>query len=230
MDPLDLIIYNIREKLGCNGLRNLTDLAHMRQETLEKRLLSTRRTLSSQSIASIYSAWLSERICQKPLANPQPVVEKMCSLLRRAGCERKSVLNIWMDCAEGQSRMHWQTPILKASLRGIGECIMNSFPQGGNSTPETSWLDSVRRAERSPSKNRGRSRSPCKPRYEPRSFGDSYRPPRSSRSPLPRMERSRPSNTEQQRLQTKASERSKTYFYDVDKRVSTLYAFSFTKH
>lgn len=215
-----MIIYNIREKLGCNGLRNLTDLAQMRQETLEKRLFSSRRNLSSQNIASIYAAWLSQRICQKQLGNPRPVVEKMCSLLWQAGCEVKSVLTIWMDCAAGQSIVHWQTPALQKTLQGIGDFLVNAFPRGADSTSQTSLLDYVHQAEQSPSKNRGRSRSPRKPRYEPRSFGDSYRPHR-SRSPLAMMDRSRPSDAEQQRLQTKADGPWRTLFSDVAKGVST---------
>ncbi len=217
MDPLKLIVRNARDKLGCNGLRNLTDLAQMRQETLEKRLVAAGRSLSCQNMASIYSAWLSEKICQKPLEDARAIVAKMCLLLWRAGCQMKLALDVWLDCAEGQARMTWQTPVITTALHSIGEVIFALFPRGEKGPQETSLLKAVRSAERPSPKNRDRSRSPRKPMYSLRSSGDSYRPRRSPRPPLSGTEPSQGANSSQQclPLQTTTDESWKAYFYDV---------------
>ncbi|KAK3177825.1 hypothetical protein K4F52_009429 [Lecanicillium sp. MT-2017a] len=220
MDPLEKILRNAREKLGCNGLRNMTDLAQMRQETLEKRLISAGRRLSCKNMASIYSAWLSERICLKPSEETRGIVERMCLLLWRAGCEMKLALDVWMDCAEVQARMPWQTPTVRAALHGIGELIFTVFQNGAKGVADPGLLKEVASVERlSSPKYRSRSRSPRKNVRDFRSRGDSQRrralpPPSASRVEAgPASNRSKPSMP----LRTETNEPWKAYFYDVVK-------------
>lgn len=220
MDPLEKILRNTREKLGCNGLRNMTDLAQMRQETLEKRLISAGRRLSCKNMASIYSAWLSERICLKPSEETRGIVERMCLLLWRAGCEMKLALDVWMDCAEVQARMPWQTPTVRAALHGIGELIFTVFQNGAKGVADPGLLKEVASVERlSSPKYRSRSRSPRKNVRDFRSRGDSQRRRALPQPSASRVEAGPASNRSKSSmpLRTETNEPWKAYFYDVVK-------------
>lgn len=99
MDPLDVLLVNARDKMGCNGLRNLQDLAQMRQDTLEKRLGASQHKQTVRNILSIYTAWLWEKAYSSPPHEMPTIVEKWCKFLWEIGCTRDRALEAWNTVA-----------------------------------------------------------------------------------------------------------------------------------
>lgn len=99
MDHLDVLLVNARDKMGCNGLRNLRDLAQMRQDTLEKRLGASQHKQTVRNILSIYTAWLWEKAYSFPPHEMPAIVEKWCKFLWEIGCTRDLALEAWNTVA-----------------------------------------------------------------------------------------------------------------------------------
>ncbi|KAM4056862.1 hypothetical protein HRG_003725 [Hirsutella rhossiliensis] len=99
MDSRDEILRNVREVLGCNGVRRLEDLAPMRQETIERRLTAAASKLQPASMASIYATWLQEQAYSGCAAPPAAVVDRWCHYLARRGCGKAMLQVIWMQAA-----------------------------------------------------------------------------------------------------------------------------------
>ena len=103
MDHPALILQNIIEKVGCNGVRNFGDLGNMRQETIERRLKSPslQDCLTSRNIMSIYCVWLVDQIRRvgNEGSGGTTAVQGFCSFLKARGCRSGDVMRCWDACA-----------------------------------------------------------------------------------------------------------------------------------
>ncbi|KAF7557342.1 hypothetical protein G7046_g6069 [Stylonectria norvegica] len=99
MDPDHVVIKNVRDVVGCNGVRNFTDLGKMKQITLEKRLTAARPKLSSSSMMSIYAVWVRDQTFRVGGAERTYLVKVWCDYLASWGCPPRMVLSLWEDFA-----------------------------------------------------------------------------------------------------------------------------------
>ncbi|CAH0048769.1 unnamed protein product [Clonostachys solani] len=97
MDPVREILFNCCNMLGFQGVRNLKDLGIMKQATLEKKLRKNGQRLESNSIASIYMAWMAEHIAKSPSWEEGTPAWKMCMYLKDSGCGGIDAVRIWND-------------------------------------------------------------------------------------------------------------------------------------
>lgn len=98
MDPDRLILENLHSALGCNGMRNFSDLGRMRQSRLEERLDNARSKLSPQNIASIYARWLQRHTLGIEREDAEKVVDAWCKYLAKIGWHKGNAQFIWLEC------------------------------------------------------------------------------------------------------------------------------------
>ncbi|XWW99563.1 hypothetical protein V2A60_007573 [Cordyceps javanica] len=126
MDDLKTLLLNARDRLGCSGLRNLSDLAQMRLETLEKRIAGAQHQLTVRNTLSIYAAWLWKKaFCIVP-KDLYLIIEKWCVYLWGIGCTREMARVAW---TQAQTMLGPMTAAQIGSLHmKIGSAITNQFP------------------------------------------------------------------------------------------------------
>lgn len=99
MDPQKTVLGNLRNVVGCNGLRTIVDLGIMKQATLERRLADTLGKLPVRSIASIYALWLRQNMGK--LAEDLRLAEavhRCCDYLVHDGCDRDIAIQVFQAC------------------------------------------------------------------------------------------------------------------------------------
>lgn len=129
MDRLETLLGNAREKLGCSGLRNLRDLAQMRQETLEKRLGGSQHRLTVRNTLSIYTAWLWEKAFAIPPRDLLGTMQKWCNYLWSIGCTREMAVVAWRETLTTPIMMAVPMDPAFGSLHmNINSFIMEKFP------------------------------------------------------------------------------------------------------
>lgn len=129
MDALNTLLVKARDKLGCSGLRNMGDLAQMRQETLEKRFAGAQHRLTVRNTLSIYTAWLWEKAFAMAPKDLHHIMDKWCMYLWGIGCTREMARVAWTQA----QTMLGPIPVTRTSPLGtlhtkIGSCITNQFP------------------------------------------------------------------------------------------------------
>jgi hypothetical protein len=98
MDSLGEILSNVREVLGCVGMPNMQELGKMKQGTLEKKLHNLPPgMLNTRSIASIYMAWMAERIAKSTFWNDPKPAFQMCKYLQGINCSGIVAMKIWNE-------------------------------------------------------------------------------------------------------------------------------------
>ncbi|OAA41233.1 hypothetical protein BBO_05769 [Beauveria brongniartii RCEF 3172] len=129
MDPLDILIVNARGQLGCSGLRNLRDLAQMRQETIEKRFAGAQHLLTVRNTLSIYAAWLWAKAFYEPPNDLHRVMEKWCAYLWGIGCTREMARIAWTEAQVmlGPMSVTKSSPLGALQMK-IGSSITMQFP------------------------------------------------------------------------------------------------------
>ncbi|KAM3540932.1 hypothetical protein ARSEF1564_006172 [Beauveria bassiana] len=129
MDPLDVLIINARGQLGCSGLRNLRDLAQMRQETIEKRFAGAQHLLTVRNTLSIYVAWLWAKAFYEPPNDLHRVMEKWCAYLWGIGCTREMARIAWTEAQVmlGPMSVTESSPLGALQIK-IGSSITMQFP------------------------------------------------------------------------------------------------------
>ncbi|KAM3512030.1 hypothetical protein MY11210_004356 [Beauveria gryllotalpidicola] len=129
MDPLDILLINARGQLGCSGLRNLRDLAQMRQETIEKRFAGAQHLLTVRNTLSIYAAWLWAKGFYMPPKDLYPVMEKWCAYLWGIGCTREMARIAWTEAQAmlGPMSVTESSPLGALHMK-IGSSITMQFP------------------------------------------------------------------------------------------------------
>ncbi|KAM3432841.1 hypothetical protein MY4824_006358 [Beauveria thailandica] len=129
MDPLDVLIINARGQLGCSGLRNLRDLAQMRQETIEKRFAGAQHLLTVRNTLSIYAAWLWAKAFYEPPNDLHRVMEKWCAYLWGIGCTREMARIAWTEAQVmlGPMSVTESSPLGAMHMK-IGSSITMQFP------------------------------------------------------------------------------------------------------
>ncbi|KAJ3482532.1 hypothetical protein NLG97_g7542 [Lecanicillium saksenae] len=129
MDRLNELLLNARDRLGCSGLRNLKDLAQMRQETLEKRFANAQHTLTVRNTLSIYTAWLWEKAFHIAPKDLHIIMEKWCVYLWGIGCTREMARVAWINAQTMFAPHSVKRGAPQASLHmKIGSSITNQFP------------------------------------------------------------------------------------------------------
>ncbi|KAK7418367.1 hypothetical protein QQX98_003987 [Neonectria punicea] len=114
MDSDHIIISNMREVVGCTGLRNFTDLGRMRQDTLEKRLTSAEQSLSPDSMAAIYTAWLCNQTPRMSGDAKLSAMKRWSGYLNLSGCSKFRATCLWDVCVD-------------RALERMNEVDMNDF-------------------------------------------------------------------------------------------------------
>lgn len=104
MDSDEQILENLRDVVGCNGVRDWTDLGKIKQKTIEKRLHVARHELSPESMTSIYARWLADQMLRIGGAERKAVVQTWSQFLAEHNCDIPLVLNVWSTCTESQIR------------------------------------------------------------------------------------------------------------------------------
>lgn len=98
MDPEKTILKTAREKVGCNGLRNYTDLGKLRQDTLERRFHAAQGILSMGNMGSVYAMWLQDQLNRIGGADRTKVVRAFCTFLASWGFGEEQAVELWNDC------------------------------------------------------------------------------------------------------------------------------------
>ncbi|KAF7546503.1 hypothetical protein G7Z17_g8387 [Cylindrodendrum hubeiense] len=95
MDSDEKILTNMREVVGCTGLRNFTDLRRMRQDTLEKRLNAASTKLSTDSMVSIYTSWAVDRALHPADEKRNETLTRWIGYISLAGCSLHKAEYVW---------------------------------------------------------------------------------------------------------------------------------------
>lgn len=134
MDRLHEVLVNARDRLGCNGLRNLRDLAQMRQDTLERRFAKAQHTLTARNTLSIYTAWLWEKAFSVATKDLHVLMEKWCMYLWSIGCTRDMARLAWTNAQTifAPDPLLNGYPISPLHMK-MGSFITNQFPVAPNS-------------------------------------------------------------------------------------------------
>ncbi|KHN98113.1 uncharacterized protein MAM_03874 [Metarhizium album ARSEF 1941] len=93
MDSPDRVLDNLRDILGCSGLRDFQDLAKMRLDTLHGRIGAVNHRLSRHNVISICIGWLQTNVLQDP-SSLLPI-KNWCSALVDQRCNGEDVLHFW---------------------------------------------------------------------------------------------------------------------------------------
>ncbi|KPM38898.1 hypothetical protein AK830_g7669 [Neonectria ditissima] len=130
MDPDHLVLSNMRDVVGCSGLRNFTDLGRMRQDTLEKRLTAVQGRLNRDSVACIYTAWLCN---QYPRPNGDAkvnVLKRWSGYINLSGCSKFRATCLWDTCVdralEGMKDAHINDFIME--MDEVRDFILEHYP------------------------------------------------------------------------------------------------------
>lgn len=106
MDPTALILSNIRNVLGCNGIQNFYRFSELRLQTLEKRMnLSESKKLSPRSKASIGAVWLLENATRLQPHQRLAVIEGWLQLLFNLGCSYNIIMEVWKSNMKNRARL-----------------------------------------------------------------------------------------------------------------------------
>ncbi|EGX91199.1 hypothetical protein CCM_05357 [Cordyceps militaris CM01] len=127
MDRLDTLLLNARTRLGCSGLRDLADLAQMRQDTLEKRIASAQHLLTVRNTLSIYTAWLWKKTFSIAPKDLQAVMGKWCVYLWGIGCTREMAHLAWTTAQTMLGPPVSQSSPLGELQMGVGFAIAYQF-------------------------------------------------------------------------------------------------------
>lgn len=133
---LEDILLDLRQVVGCNGLRNLTDLGKMRQKTLEKRLRAAQRDLHPLRLAFICALWLSDQAKRIGGNEREDAVEKCSILLAEMNCSRSQMLAAWKECTvhalrEGHVRAESREQTTR-QMNAVKDDIMRLFPNSSS--------------------------------------------------------------------------------------------------
>lgn len=100
MDSNEKILQNMREVVGCTGLRNFTDLRRMRQDTLEKRMTAASPNLSTDSMVSIYASWMVSQALDLTGVKKKETIFRWMGYISHAGCGQSKAECVWDACVD----------------------------------------------------------------------------------------------------------------------------------
>ena len=100
MEDASQILENIREEVGCNGVRHFSDFAKLKQPTVERKLMLAyqRRDKKLNSCISIYCIWLADQVQRIGGYDRFTTVVSFCEFLVSMSCPKDKVINCWKDC------------------------------------------------------------------------------------------------------------------------------------
>ncbi|KAG6015809.1 hypothetical protein E4U43_004742 [Claviceps pusilla] len=137
MDSTTRIISNLIDVVGCNGLRSLADLGHMRLVTIQGRVSTVEKKLTIPSIISIFIAWLQAKAMQVGLdALP---LEEWCRHLSYAyGCTEFEILWYW-DSSEWAVWNHLSSSAngladVRRRVEVVGRALREVFARDGDAS------------------------------------------------------------------------------------------------
>lgn len=163
MDTESTILKVIRDKVGCNGLRNFVDLGKMRQDTLERRLNAAGRRLNRGNMASVYVMWLRDQITRIGGAERTQVVTAFSRFLYSWDLSLDRSLEVWDDCVSYTLKMlrAWEN---REGVMEKMETVRNEIIQGYPSSKS-----GVARAKSTHAVSRPKSIDSLRPASNPRS-------------------------------------------------------------
>lgn len=131
MDSENIILTNVREVVGCNGIRHFGDLGKMRQKTIENRLRAVRRRLIPANMISIYIVWLHENIFGLGDMEFQIVIKQFCSFLVDWGCAKPEAMDIWYDFSKQvlDNNTGSRRERIRQQLERVSEQIESEYPR-----------------------------------------------------------------------------------------------------
>ncbi|KAH6996264.1 hypothetical protein BKA56DRAFT_151411 [Ilyonectria sp. MPI-CAGE-AT-0026] len=157
MDSNEKILQNMREVVGCTGLRNFTDLRRMRQDTLEKRMTAASPNLSTDSMVSIYASWMVGQALDLTGGKKKDTIFRWIGYISHAGCGQSKAECVWDACVDEVldcTRHEEVGPVMDQmdEVRNIMSCYYprpfeysgsKEFPIVGLDTPVAKALDTT---------------------------------------------------------------------------------------
>ena len=136
MECLEVALADASTRLGCSGIRKLRDLGHLRQTTIEKKLLAAGSQLSEKKVVSLYLFWLSDQLCRLGGADRTRVVAACCRFLQRQNIPPHMVDVAWTEYST-RTLLEFSAPQerkqhLKRQLRAVAEVIRQVIPRPKN--------------------------------------------------------------------------------------------------